>query len=149
MRDDATAALRRTIGSSFGFEDSTTAASRSLHDELERFTRPDSDLLLILDQFDEYFLYHPDDEDPFVDDLAAVVNDETLGVNVLLSVREDALASLDRFKGRIPQLFSNYLRLEHLRPDARERRSSSRLLRTTVSSDRTQGSTSNPSSSTR
>ena len=37
-----------------------------------------------------------------------------LNVHVLLSVREDALAGLDRFKGRVPQLFGNYLRLAHL-----------------------------------
>ena len=41
----------------------------------------------------------------------------TSRVNVLLALREDALASLDRFKGRVPHLFDNYLRLAHL--DAR------------------------------
>ncbi len=29
-------------------------------------------------------------------------------------MREDSLAKLDRFKGRIPCLFDNYLRIEHL-----------------------------------
>ena len=37
-----------------------------------------------------------------------------LRVRVLLSLRDDALAKLDRFKGRIPNLFGNYLRLDHL-----------------------------------
>ena len=35
-------------------------------------------------------------------------------MNVLLGLREDALAKLDAFKGQIPNLFSNYLRLDHL-----------------------------------
>ena len=39
-----------------------------------------------------------------------------LRVNVLLSIREDAWAKLDRFEGRIPQLFANYVRVEHLEP---------------------------------
>ena len=35
-------------------------------------------------------------------------------VNVLVSLREDSLAKLDRFTGRIPNLFSNTLRLDRL-----------------------------------
>ena len=42
----------------------------------------------------------------------------------LVGMREDALAKLDFFKGRIPDLFSNYLRLDHLdRAAAQLRRS--------------------------
>ena len=38
-----------------------------------------------------------------------------LRANFLVSIREDAYTQLDRFKGRIPNLFgSNYPRLEHL-----------------------------------
>ena len=36
-------------------------------------------------------------------------------------MREDGLALLDRFRGRIPNLFSNYYRLEHLDRAAAER----------------------------
>ena len=44
-----------------------------------------------------------------------------LRVRALLSIRDDALSKLDRFKGRIPNLFANYLRLDHLdRRAARE-----------------------------
>ena len=35
-------------------------------------------------------------------------------MNVLLSIREDAWAKLDRFEGHIPSLFANYLRVDHL-----------------------------------
>ncbi len=74
-----------------------------------------SDLYLILDQLEEYFLYHAGEDGPgtFADELPALLA-RPLRVNVLLSLREDALARLDRFKGRIPNLFGNYLRLDLL-----------------------------------
>ena len=60
-------------------------------------------------------------EATFVDALPAIVNEPNLGVNVLLSIREDAWAKLDLFEGRIPRLFGNYIRVEHLnRAGARE-----------------------------
>ena len=42
----------------------------------------------------------------------------TLRVHVLLGIRDDALAELDAFKGRVPGLFGNVLRLDHLDVDA-------------------------------
>jgi WD40 repeat protein len=71
---------------------------------------------LVLDQFEEYFLYHPDDrgEDGLAGELGRILSTNDLQVNVLLSIREDALAALDRFKGRVPGLYDNYLRLAHL-----------------------------------
>jgi WD40 repeat protein len=71
---------------------------------------------LILDQFEEYFLYHPVEPESggVVDALAALVRDDRLPVHVLLSLREESLASLDRFKGRMPNLFANVLRLAPL-----------------------------------
>ena len=83
-------------------------------------------LLVVLDQFEEYFMYHPDEcgDDQltgFADELARIVGDTTLPVNILLSIREDAWAKLDRFEGHIPALFDNYLRVDHLdRAAARE-----------------------------
>jgi hypothetical protein len=70
------------------------------------------DLYLVLDQAEEYFTYH-DTDDGFDESLAALV-DVPLRVNVLLSLREDTLARLDRLKGAIPNLFGNVLRLDRL-----------------------------------
>jgi WD40 repeat protein len=70
------------------------------------------DVYLILDQAEEYFTYHGE-SDGFDAALAALV-DGPLRVNVLLSLREDTLAALDRLKGSIPNLFGNVLRLDHL-----------------------------------
>jgi len=71
------------------------------------------DLLLILDQAEEYFLYHHG-ESGFALELPDLVTEPGLRVRVLLSLRDDALSKLDRFKGRVPNLFANYLRLDHL-----------------------------------
>jgi len=80
-------------------------------------------IYLILDQFEEYFRYHPDDlgDEGLEGQLGRILSIRDLPVNVLLSIREDELAALDRFKGRIPRLYDNYLRLSHLaRECARE-----------------------------
>jgi WD40 repeat protein len=74
------------------------------------------DVYLILDQAEEYFTYHPDG-DGFDRALADLV-DGPLRVNVLLSLREDTLATLDRLKGSIPNLFGNVLRLDRLDRDS-------------------------------
>jgi WD40 repeat protein len=77
----------------------------------------DVTLYLILDQFEEYFLYHDAAEGgPLGHDLPELLSRDDLRVNVLLSLREDTLAQLDAFKGRIPNLFANSLRLERLDP---------------------------------
>ncbi|MDX6408936.1 MAG: hypothetical protein QOE13_2007 [Gaiellaceae bacterium] len=71
------------------------------------------DLYLVLDQFEEFFLYHEGDR-TFVEELADVLRRPDLRVNVLIGIREDALALLDAFKAVIPNLLSNRLRLENL-----------------------------------
>ena len=73
------------------------------------------DVLIILDQFEEYFLYQKaQDEGSFAVEFPRAVNTPGIHSNFLVSIREDALASLDRFKGRIPSLFDNYLRIDNL-----------------------------------
>ena len=64
----------------------------------------DGDLYVILDQAEEYFIYHGGEEGAgtFAADFPAIVDSPDLRVNFLLAVREDALAKLDAFKGRIP-----------------------------------------------
>lgn len=78
--------------------------------------RVDASLLVILDQFEEYFLYHPEgaDDGTFDVEFPHLVNRPELRVSFLISIREDALAKLDRFKGRIPGILANYLRIHHL-----------------------------------
>ncbi|MDP9261873.1 MAG: hypothetical protein M3O89_07890 [Actinomycetota bacterium] len=82
--------------------------------------RAGNESYLILDQFEEYFLYHADAEDDargtLLHDLPELLRDSR--VNVLISLREDSLARLDAFKARIPSVFANQVRLEHLDRDA-------------------------------
>jgi WD40 repeat protein len=116
--EDPAAALRQAVRdeltSLFGSALLDEREGESLADTLARWTEALAcDVLLILDQAEEYFLYHAEDSG-FAEALPELVTRPALRVRVLLSLREDALAKLDRFKGRIPNLFANYLRLDHL-----------------------------------
>lgn len=74
-------------------------------------------LVLILDQFEEFFRYqrHGDSFRRFVDELTAVINDLSLPVSVVISMREDFAMELNAFKPALPNLlFENYYRLEKL-----------------------------------
>jgi WD40 repeat protein len=75
-----------------------------------------ADLLIILDQFEEYFIYHPNEQadGSFAQTFVDAVNRADLRASFLVAIREDTLARLDRFKGRLPNLFDNYLRTKHL-----------------------------------
>jgi len=75
--------------------------------------RAGGDLYLILDQFEECFLYHRRGG-RFAEQLAEVLRRPGLRVNVLIGIREDALARLDALKASIPNLLANRLRLERL-----------------------------------
>ena len=76
----------------------------------------DRDLLLILDQFEDWFPEHQRTGvgDPAGDELVHTMANLSLPVHYLVSLREDALAQLDWFKGRVPGVFDNLLRLRHL-----------------------------------
>ena len=73
-------------------------------------------IFFIIDQFEEYFLYHPlsETDNDFDEQLARAVNSSEIPVSFLISLREDGLSKLDRLLGRIPNLLGNMLRVEHL-----------------------------------
>ncbi len=81
-----------------------------------RWRRP---IFLVFDQFEEYFLYNEasDDAGSLDGELARLINRRDLDVNVMIVLREDSLAALDRFRHRIPTLLNNLYRLEHLTAD--------------------------------
>jgi conflict system STAND superfamily ATPase/WD40 domain-containing protein len=80
----------------------------------ERAISSGAELYLILDQMEEYVLYHGRDGGPLAGALEDVLTRPDLPVHVLLGVRDDSLADLDAFKRRLPGLFGNVLRLDHL-----------------------------------
>jgi WD40 repeat protein len=111
--------LREAVAEAAGSE-----PEGSLADVLEAAcARVGGEVYVILDGAEEYFVYHGTEEEPgtFAADFPAAVTRPGLRAYFLLCLREDALAELDRFKSRVPALFANSLRLEHLdRPSARQ-----------------------------
>jgi WD40 repeat protein len=84
-------------------------------DTLRAWTERVSYLYVVLDQFEEYFLYHPPGDQQGLDaGLVSLLTARDLRVHVLLSLREDCLSLLDRFKGKVPDLWDNSLRIGHL-----------------------------------
>jgi WD40 repeat protein len=124
-----------------GVRDGQTLGAKSISTQAAALRPPR--LILILDQFEELFIQHPDlgatpsavllkmaedwsrGEIPSVASpsqmlaacLIALLNDGAAPVNIIFSLREDCLASLDTFKGLIPDLFGTMLRIDPL--DAR------------------------------
>ncbi len=75
-----------------------------------------TELLIIFDQFEQYFVYHADEDGPgtFAIEFPRAVNRDDLRASFLISLREDAYTQLDRFEGRILNLFASNPRIEHL-----------------------------------
>jgi WD40 repeat protein len=88
-------------------------ATAGLVDTVAAAAQRNGELHLLLDQFEEYLLYHGV-EGPLSDALPDLLRRPGLRVNVLLALRDDTLAELDEFAGRIPELFGNLLRLDRL-----------------------------------
>lgn len=79
-------------------------------------------IMIIFDQFEDYLLYHAADhvDTLFQDELARTVNNSDCPANILIVIREESLAKLDRFEARIPSILENYLRLEPLTSEQAE-----------------------------
>jgi WD40 repeat protein len=92
-------------------------ATAGLVDTVAAAAQQRGELHLLLDNFEEYMLYHGL-EGPLSTALPELLHRPGLRVNVLLALRDDALAELDEFAGRIPELFSNLLRLDRLDREA-------------------------------
>jgi hypothetical protein len=79
-------------------------------------------LLLMLDQFEEYLLYHREERgDSFDAELARLVNSHSASAHVLIGLRDDSLSKLNRFSKRIPNLLGNTLQLRRLSAEAARR----------------------------
>ncbi|MFL6211258.1 MAG: hypothetical protein ACJ74W_20580 [Pyrinomonadaceae bacterium] len=112
------ASVRQTLA---GQVIAPVAPTLSFVESLQEWSkRVQGQLLIILDQFEEYFLYHPNEDGAgtFAVEFPRAVNAPGLSVNFVVSYRDDAHAQLDFFKGRIPNLFDNYLRIGYLNHEA-------------------------------
>jgi WD40 repeat protein len=103
---DALGQLSPSLGSGLA----RGSLAETVSDAAERL---DGSLLLILDQFEEYFLYNSADG-PFIDALRRTLARRDAGVSVLISIREDALALLDALADGLPNLLDNLVRVAHL-----------------------------------
>jgi WD40 repeat protein len=93
----------------------------SLADVAEHWSQVlNGDLCIVLDQLEEYFVYHEHEHDPeaLLAQLPALVMRPGLRANVLLALREDELARLDALKERVPNVFANARRLDRLDRDS-------------------------------
>jgi WD40 repeat protein len=109
LAQEVTALVRRAVA--------PPSPDARLADVVEHWsTVLDGDVYLVLDQLEEYFVYHDESGEPgrLVDELPEVILRPRLRANVILSLRDDALSRLDVFKASIPNVFANYLRLDAL-----------------------------------
>lgn len=126
--DDPVGALRERIAAAVneaweGTKNFTLSNELSLSEALEQSARAVGGVVLVvLDQFEDHLLAPPSEKRcAFDDQLAAAINAGDLRAHFLISLQEEFLARLDRFEGKIPRPFRNYIRLEHLdRPALRE-----------------------------
>ncbi|MBN1173433.1 MAG: ATP-binding protein, partial [Micromonosporaceae bacterium] len=80
--------------------------------------RLEAEVYLLFDQFEEIALYTTEPAmRAFAEELGRIVAAPGLRASVLIGIREEALAKLDRFAAHVPGILGNSLRLEHLRPD--------------------------------
>ena len=94
IKDSLSLTLRENVPQCFSKEGTLREVLRSATKSLG------GDVMVILDQFEEYFLYYPQSFAPhsFATEFIDVVNDYQLPVSFLLSIRGDSLSTLDRFK---------------------------------------------------
>lgn len=71
-------------------------------------------LVLVLDQFEEFLFHHANHLDPLRKELGALIRDPGVDARVVLSLREEFLASLEPFRPEMVDLFQSTYRLEPL-----------------------------------
>ena len=108
--------LRRAVIAACGLNDA--GPGEALRDTLARAAQGGR-VVLVCDQFEELFVRfrdQPRERATFISALSAVVDDRSLGVAVVLSLREDYLANLDELAARLPNLLDDRYRVPPLTP---------------------------------
>jgi WD40 repeat protein len=75
------------------------------------------ELFLVLDHFDHHLMMSPcceTEPGAFDVELSKVLSTRGLAVNILIAIRDELLAYLDRYRTTVPGLYSNLFRLEPL-----------------------------------
>ena len=79
-----------------------------------RLSRHTRELVLVLDQFEEFFVFRPHREQrqPFIDALAECYHDRALPVRIVLAIRKDYFVDLNQLRGPLPSIFQNMYDLD-------------------------------------
>jgi len=117
--DDPIAALKESIQQATkqawqGREAAINIQARSLSETLQLAAQSvNGRLFVILDQFEEYLLYHQAEgtRGSFDYEFSLAVKEPALPVSFLISIRAEMLAKLDRVRSQLPDLFENTLRI--------------------------------------
>lgn len=73
-------------------------------------------IYLIFDQFEELFIFgEAEEKRDFVSVLKDILSRGDINTQVILSIREEYLASLSEFEDELPQLFENRIRIEKMK----------------------------------
>ena len=88
----------------------------SLQELLRRnWSGPASRIVVMLDQFEEFFLLLDEPgREAFVDELAVIMEDDALPLQFVFVMREDMLAEMSRIKPAVPEIFHHEYRLSRL-----------------------------------
>jgi HEAT repeat protein/CheY-like chemotaxis protein len=105
----------------------TPLETLSLHQFLrlacDRLSRDSRELVLILDQFEQFLRFWPRWEyrQVFVEALAACYNDRSLPIRIIISLRKEHFSDLAQFETKIPKILDNQVWLPPLsKTDARD-----------------------------
>ena len=119
--EDPTAALKeKLIGLATEIGVPSAAAGAPTLAELLRLLKSieERTFILVLDQFEEFLLNHGDSLDPLKKELGAVIRNVAIDVHVVITLREEFLASLEPFRQSILDLGRSTYRLESLDDNA-------------------------------
>ena len=79
---------------------------------------PTSRIVVMLDQFEEFFLLLDEQgREAFVDELGVLMEDDALPLQFVFVMREDMLAEMSRLKRAAPEIFHHEYRLGRLTPE--------------------------------
>ena len=82
-----------------------------------RWPGPSSRIVVMLDQFEEFFLLlDAGDRQAFIDELGAIMEDDALPLQFVFVTREDMLAEMSQLKPAVPEIFHHEYRLGRLAP---------------------------------
>jgi AAA domain len=119
-RGENPAAILRTrlleAATKLGIPDADKGAPSLAHVAHLVVSADDRTLVLILDQFEEFFTAHATGLEALRREVSELVRAQGLDVRILISLREEHLAALEPLRTSIPELFGSTYRLEPLVP---------------------------------